>query len=61
MNEPVKLSGIIDAMDSQSDETNAYLNKETGEIVLVSEEEFSAAEEKRPPGVICRMAARSHS
>jgi len=48
MNEPVKLSGIIDALDSQSDETSAYLNKESGEIVLVSEEEFSAAEEKRP-------------
>jgi hypothetical protein len=46
MNKPVKLGEIIDAMDSQSDETTAYLNKETGELVLLSEEEFSAAEEK---------------
>lgn len=46
MNKPVKLGEIIDAMDSQSDKTSAYLNKETGELILLSEEEFSAAEEK---------------
>jgi len=46
MNKPVKLSEVIDAMDSQSDEISAYLNKKTGELVLLSEEEFSAAEEK---------------
>ena len=33
-------------MESQTDETRAYLNIETGEIVLISDEEFSAAEEK---------------
>jgi hypothetical protein len=48
MNKPVKLSGIIDAMDSLSDETSVYLNKETGELVLLSDEEWNAAEEKHP-------------
>ena len=47
MKRPVKLSEIIDGMESQTDETRAYLNKETGEIVCISDEEFSAAEEKR--------------
>ena len=48
MKRSVKLSEIIDGMESQTDEATAYLNKETGEIVLLSDEEFSAAEEKRP-------------
>ncbi len=46
MKRPVKLSEIIDGMESQTDEARAYLNKETGEIVIISDEEFSAAEEK---------------
>ncbi|MFP4083238.1 MAG: UPF0158 family protein [Candidatus Aminicenantes bacterium] len=47
MKRPIKLSDIIDAMEFQPDETTAFLNKETGEIVGVSDEEFRAAEEKR--------------
>lgn len=47
MNQPAKLSEVIDGMDSQTDERSSFLNIETGEIVSVSDEEFSAAEEKR--------------
>ena len=49
MKKPVKLSELIDGMESQTDDKCAYLNKETGEIVLISDEEFSAAEEKHAP------------
>jgi len=48
MNKPVKLSEIIDGMESQTDEARSYLNKGTGEIVCISDEELSDAEEKRP-------------
>jgi PHD/YefM family antitoxin component YafN of YafNO toxin-antitoxin module len=40
---PVKLREIIEAIDFQTDESTAYVNKETGEIVIISEEEFHAA------------------
>jgi hypothetical protein len=39
----VKLSAIVEAMDSQTDESYNYLNRETGEIVYVTDEEFSHA------------------
>ena len=45
MSNPVKLREIADALTIQMDETYQYLNKETGEIVLVSSEELGAAEE----------------
>jgi len=44
----VKLSEIIDGIESQSDEYNSYLNKRTGEVVLVSDYEMRAAEEEEP-------------
>ena len=40
----VKLSDIVDAMDMTSDTTFNYLNKKTGEIIPVSQEEMDAAE-----------------
>lgn len=43
---PIKLSDIIEAMDFQSEESSAYLNKQTGEIANVTEEEFQAAEDE---------------
>jgi hypothetical protein len=43
MSIPVKLSEIILGMESQSDEMRSYLNIKTGEVVTVSDEEFSAA------------------
>ena len=45
---PVKLKEIIEAVEFQSDEIGAYLNKETGEIVTISEEEFDAVEDQDP-------------
>jgi len=44
----VKLSEIIDGIESQSDEYNSFLNKQTGEVVLVSDYEMRAAEEEEP-------------
>lgn len=44
----VKLSDIIDGMETQSDESSSYLNKKTGKIVLISFEEMSAAEDNEP-------------
>lgn len=42
---PVKLKDIVDEMEMQMDEYHEYLNKETGEIVTVSTEDLSIAEE----------------
>lgn len=42
---PVKLKDIVDEMEMQIDAYRKYLNKETGEIVTVSSEELSIAEE----------------
>ncbi|HOJ11789.1 MAG TPA: UPF0158 family protein [Clostridiales bacterium] len=42
---PVKLKDIVDEMEMQMDEYHKYLNKETGEIVTVSTEELTIAEE----------------
>jgi hypothetical protein len=46
MSIPVKLKDIIDEMEIQSDIHSFYLNKKTGEIVMVSDEHFSAAEDE---------------
>ncbi len=44
----VNLSDIIDGMESQSDENCSYLNKVTGEVVIISDYEMRAAEENDP-------------
>ena len=44
----VTLSDIIDGLESQSDRLNSYLNKETGEIVTFSEDDFILAESDDP-------------
>jgi hypothetical protein len=41
---PVKLSDIIEAIEFQSDEITSYLNKKTGEIVTLTEDDIKAAE-----------------
>jgi hypothetical protein len=41
----VKIKDLVDEMDMQMDEYNKYLNKETGEIVTVSTEDLSIAED----------------
>lgn len=45
MSSPIKVKEIADALSVQMDGAYQYLNKETGEIVLVSDEELGAAEE----------------
>ena len=40
----VPLRKILEAMDWQSDEMTAYLNKKTGDVVAVSEEDLAVAE-----------------
>jgi hypothetical protein len=47
---PVKLSEILEAINFQMEESTAYLNRKTGEIVTISEEEFNAAEDQEPLG-----------
>jgi hypothetical protein len=48
MSVPVKLSEIIFGMESQSDEMHSYLNIKTGEVVTVSDVEFSGANNNEP-------------
>lgn len=45
---PVKIGDIVEAIDLQTDETVAYLNKRTGEIVTILGEEFNAAANQEP-------------
>nr|WP_144926369.1 UPF0158 family protein [Paenibacillus bovis] len=42
----VKLIDILDGMEMQSEESSAYLNLETGEIVFMSEELLMMAEDR---------------
>jgi hypothetical protein len=44
----VKLSDIIDGLESQSDESRSFLNKRTGEVVLMTDYAMRAAEEDEP-------------
>ena len=44
----VKLDEIIDGLESQSDESSSFLNKKTGEVVLIIDEELNAAGENEP-------------
>lgn len=45
----IKLSDVIEAMEKQGDESFAYLDKRTGNIVVVAPAEFAAAEDNEPP------------
>lgn len=44
MSVSVELSKIIEAMEMQSIEGSSYLDKDTGEVIVLAEEEFRAAE-----------------
>jgi hypothetical protein len=44
----VKLDDIIEGLEAQSDESNAFLDKRTGEVVLINEYEMRAAEDDEP-------------
>ena len=45
---PIKLSEIIGVIEIQSEDSAAYVNKKTGEIVAPTEESFTAAENEDP-------------
>ena len=42
---PVKLNHVIEALEAAGEEHTHYLDKDSGEIVLVTNEEMEAAEE----------------
>ncbi len=44
----VKLNDIIEGMECQSDESQSYLDKRTGTLVSISDEEMQAAEDNEP-------------
>lgn len=43
---PVKLSDIAESISFQTDEDSYYLNRETGDVIPVTDQEFRAAEEE---------------
>jgi hypothetical protein len=45
----VKLSAIVEAMEMQFDESHSYLDKQAGEVVMLSDEELAAAEDQGDP------------
>ncbi len=49
---PVKLQDVDDVMEAQSDEVTAYINRKTGELAAVSDEEISYAERDDDDGFI---------
>ena len=49
---PVKLQAVVDVMEAQSDEVTAYINRKTGELAAVSDEEISYAERDDDDGFI---------
>ena len=44
----VKLSDIIEGLEFQSDESSSYLNKKTGEVILMTDYAMRAAEDNEP-------------
>jgi hypothetical protein len=44
----VNLSDIIEGLEFQSDESSSFLNKKTGEVVLMTDYAMRAAEENEP-------------
>ncbi len=44
MNAAIKLSDLVQTMESQDDESELFVNSRTGEILIVSEEEIIIAE-----------------
>ena len=48
MSQPVKLNNVIEALETTGEEHEHYLDRSTGEIVLITNEEMEAAEEDEP-------------
>ncbi|MBE3069518.1 MAG: hypothetical protein IMZ66_04705 [Planctomycetes bacterium] len=45
----VKLSAILEALEMQGDETHAFFDRQTGDVVVLSDEELRAAEDGDDP------------
>ena len=45
----MKLKDVVDALEMASDENRNYLDKRTGEVIMLTKEEMSAAEEDEDP------------
>jgi len=45
----VKLGEVVQTMDMPSEDMSAYLNKRTGQLIILTMEELSAAEEDEDP------------
>lgn len=48
MSFPIKIQSIIEELEMQFDESQTFLNKNTGEIVFVKLEDLRAAEDEEP-------------
>ena len=48
MSQPVKLNDVIEALDATGEEHAHYLDRSTGEIVLITNDEMETAEEDEP-------------
>lgn len=44
----VKLSDVIEGLESQSDESSSFLDKRTGEVILMTDYAMRSAEENEP-------------
>lgn len=42
---PVKLQDVVDQMDMVSDEISAYINRKTGDLVIITDEDVFCAED----------------
>jgi len=45
----IRLHDLVDALEIQGDEMKAYLNRQTGVVTILSDEELSAAENDEAP------------
>ncbi len=56
---PVELQAVVDEMDAPSDEITGYINRKTGELFSVSEDDISAAEIGAEDGFVPDWQAES--
>ena len=55
---PVRIKDVVDTLEESADFAMHFLDKRTGEIVLVTDEEWEAAETDKTFVRVSRMAAR---
>ncbi len=48
MSANVSLKAVVDEMETVSDQRHAYVNKRTGEVVSISDEEIEAVDSEEP-------------